>query len=79
MTKEEVSRIKESLSVIIKEIEEIRDSLTENNAHLFNIEIHQDRNLDPIYHGLNPVAFEQTSGDILSLKIENKANIGKVF
>lgn len=79
MTKEKVAQLKHSLSVTIKQIEEIRDRLTEDNAGFFNIEINQNRKLDPIFQGPNAIGFEQISGDILSLKIENKANIGKVF
>lgn len=79
MTEKQISHIKESLSTTIRKIEKIRDNLSIDNIGLFKIEVNQNRDLEPIYHGFYAVGFEQMSGDILSLKIEDKTNLGKIF
>ena len=79
MTDLDVSHLKDSLSSAIHKLEEIRDNITVDNAHLFKIDVSQKRDLEPIFFGMNAVGFSQKSGEILSITVENIAKLGKTL
>ena len=79
MNQTEVDTTKESLDSAIQRLQNIKEGLTVENSGRYNIQINQERKLEPIHQGFSAIGFEQVSGDVFSITIEDNARKGKVL
>lgn len=68
---------KSAISASISLLKQIRDQITEKNAHLFSIQTEQKRDIEPVYNGMSPVGFRVKGPTIINIKISDSQNLGK--
>ena len=74
------SELKGFLADAIQRLQTIRESITEDNADLFNVQICEKRDLEPIRemgHMGTIQGFEQSSGIVFTIIVEDNTLKGK--
>ncbi|HMB30621.1 MAG TPA: hypothetical protein VKN82_02220 [Desulfohalobiaceae bacterium] len=78
MNHTEVDRVKKLLGEAIQRLRDIQESIVVENIDQYDIQLNLGRKLDPIYHGAQAIGFQQVSGDVFSIVIEDRSRKGKL-